>query len=358
VLGSYRDMPRWMRRLFNGVAAHAEAKKKLPAGTLLDTPGEDLTPLQRRIWLEGTGLEEIRLAWKSGKAERGAKTKFEGILSMLGNRWRNAKSGILRRMLEKLMRITPCHGCQGARLSPQARAVRITTASKPARAAHGPELSLDRLCGRDACVGLDEGRHRHERGSDGLLALVAVAVDGGELVLERVVEDRVPLLPKEREELPRALEPAHHPLLTLADLDRRLPSRNGHDASSRACARREGDHAEAVGVDRRLANGRNDRAFEPIGALAILGDDACCSVSQTGTSPFAAGGDVDSDLGSVLGDQIGENFGFGGLGRSGIGEGGGGAGEATGLGSLGTIPSGRLIDAPRAPGRCARRHGR
>jgi hypothetical protein len=136
-----------MRRLFTGVAAHAEAKRKLPAGTLLDTPWEDLTPLQRRIWLEGTGLEEIRLAWKSGKAERGAKTKFEGILSMLGNRWRNAKSGILRRMLEKLMRITPCHGCQGARLSPQARAVRITTASKPARAAHGPELSLDRLCG-------------------------------------------------------------------------------------------------------------------------------------------------------------------------------------------------------------------
>ena len=147
ILGSFRDMPRWMRRLFTGVAAHAEAKRKLPAGTLLDTPWEDLTPLQRRIWLEGTGLEEIRLAWKRGKAERGAKTKFEGILSMLGNRWRNAKSGILRRMLEKLMRITPCHGCQGARLSPQARAVRITTASKPARAANGAELSLDRLCG-------------------------------------------------------------------------------------------------------------------------------------------------------------------------------------------------------------------
>ncbi len=146
-LGSFRDMPRWMRRLFTGVAAHAEAKRKLPAGTLLDTPWEDLTPLQRRIWLEGTGLEEIRLAWKRGKAERGAKTRFEGILSMLGNRWRNAKSGILRRMLEKLMRITPCHGCHGARLAPQGRAVRIATASKSARAAHGAELSLDRLCG-------------------------------------------------------------------------------------------------------------------------------------------------------------------------------------------------------------------
>ncbi len=129
VLGSYRDMPRWMRRLFNGVAAHAEAKKKLPAGTLLDTPWKDLTPAQKKIWLDGTGVENIKLAWKRGRAERGANTKFEGIRALLANRWRNAKSGIIRRMLEKLMSVTPCHDCLGARLSPQARAVRITTGS-------------------------------------------------------------------------------------------------------------------------------------------------------------------------------------------------------------------------------------
>ncbi|NBW85566.1 MAG: excinuclease ABC subunit A, partial [Planctomycetia bacterium] len=159
VLGGYRDMPRWMRRLFNGVAAHAEAKRKLPPGTLLDTPWRDLTPLQKRIWLEGTGLDDIKLSWKRGRAERGANTKFEGILALLANRWRNAKSGILRRMLEKLMSVTPCHVCRGARLSPQARAVRITTRAQawlgPARRATKPpqggadrqtELSLDALC--------------------------------------------------------------------------------------------------------------------------------------------------------------------------------------------------------------------
>jgi excinuclease ABC subunit A len=140
VLGSYRDMPRWMRRLFNGVAAHAEAKKKLPPGTLLDTPWQDLTTAQKKIWLSGTGVEEIALSWKSGRAERGAKTKFEGICALLANRWRNAKSGIIRRMLEKLMSITPCHVCHGARLSPQARAVRITSARRQS------ELSLDALC--------------------------------------------------------------------------------------------------------------------------------------------------------------------------------------------------------------------
>ena len=178
VLGSYRDMPRWMRRLLNGVAAHAEAKKKLAPGTLLDTPWRDLTAAQKKIWLDGTGLENIKLSWKRGRAERGANTKFEGIRALLANRWRNAKSGIIRRMLEKLMSITPCHVCQGARLSPQARAVRITTgsgrwagtakaesgklitrrgrrpkaeSSQPAElmptSGQTPELSLDALCG-------------------------------------------------------------------------------------------------------------------------------------------------------------------------------------------------------------------
>jgi len=129
VLGTFRDMPRWMRRLFNGVAAYAEEKKKLDPGTLLDTPWKDLTPAQRKIWLDGTGVDTIKVSLKRGRAERGANTKFEGIRALLAARWRNAKSGIIRRMLEKLMSVTPCYDCHGARLAPQARAVRITTAS-------------------------------------------------------------------------------------------------------------------------------------------------------------------------------------------------------------------------------------
>jgi excinuclease ABC subunit A len=144
VLGTFRDMPRWLRRLLTGVAAHAEAKKNLAPGTLLDTPWKNLSAAHKKLWLNGTGLEEIQLSWTRGRAERGAKTKFEGLCALLANRWRNAKSSILRRMLEKLMSITPCHDCQGARLSSQARAVRITTASKSPPPA---ELSLDALCG-------------------------------------------------------------------------------------------------------------------------------------------------------------------------------------------------------------------
>jgi TonB family protein len=63
------------------------------------------------------------------------------------------------------------------------------------------------------------------------------------------------------------------------------------------------------------------------------------------TSPFgrdtALGNDPMSALGALMGDQIGENFGFGGLGLRGTGRVGGGTGEGTiGLGNLGTIGHG------------------
>jgi len=151
VLGTFRDMPRWLRRLLVGVAAHAEAARHFPPGTLLDTPWCELTAAQKRIWLDGVGVGEIRIRWQRGRGERGAKTRFEGLRALLTNRWRNAKSGIMRRMLEKVMSITPCGACGGARLGPQARAVRIRTAARAGGGRGGPprfpaELSLDGLC--------------------------------------------------------------------------------------------------------------------------------------------------------------------------------------------------------------------
>ena len=63
------------------------------------------------------------------------------------------------------------------------------------------------------------------------------------------------------------------------------------------------------------------------------------------TSPFgrdtALGTDTESALGNLMGDAIGESFGFGGLGLRSTGRGGGGTGEGTvGLGRYGTLGHG------------------
>ena len=69
------------------------------------------------------------------------------------------------------------------------------------------------------------------------------------------------------------------------------------------------------------------------------------SAANAPTSPFgqdtALGIDPENALGALMGNQVGENFGYGGLGLRGTGRGGGGTGEGTiGLGNLNTIGHG------------------
>ncbi|NDC54606.1 MAG: excinuclease ABC subunit A, partial [Planctomycetia bacterium] len=234
VLGTFRDMPRWMRRLFNGVAAHAEAKKKLAPGTLLETPWEDLTPAQKKIWLTGTGVEEIKISWRRGRAERGAKTKFEGILALLANKWRNAKSGIIRRMLEKLMRVTPCHACQGARLSPQARAVRITSRSAPASGrVPGPEARVNSSDRRSPSRGGRDGHARREAGDSlSLDALCALPIaDAREFLSDLVLDHTQAVIAVELlKEIRSRLEFLDQVGLGYLALDRKAPTLSGGES--------------------------------------------------------------------------------------------------------------------------------
>jgi TonB family protein len=79
------------------------------------------------------------------------------------------------------------------------------------------------------------------------------------------------------------------------------------------------------------------------GIIGIL--KASVGAWNSPTSPYGAdqalGNDPMSALGALMGDQIGSNFGFGGLGLRGTGRGGGGTGEGTiGLGNIGTIGHG------------------
>lgn len=79
------------------------------------------------------------------------------------------------------------------------------------------------------------------------------------------------------------------------------------------------------------------------GIIGIL--KASVGAWNSPTSPYGAdtalGADPMSALGALMGDQIGSNFGFGGLGLRGTGRGGGGTGEGTiGLGNIGTIGHG------------------
>ncbi len=95
--------------------------------------------------------------------------------------------------------------------------------------------------------------------------------------------------------------------------------------------------------DPHMARDEAKEAAANAGIIGIL--KANVGSFDSPTSPYgkdsALGADPMSALGALMGDQIGGNFGFGGLGLRGTGRGGGGTGEGTiGLGNIGTIGHG------------------
>ncbi|MBN8610732.1 MAG: tetratricopeptide repeat protein [Deltaproteobacteria bacterium] len=107
-------------------------------------------------------------------------------------------------------------------------------------------------------------------------------------------------------------------------------------------------------LDQRAAALAARRQVAEMGIIGLL------AAGSATTSPFgdatALGNDT-SALGALMGDSIGDNFGFGGLGLSGIGEGGGGGEGTIGLGNIGTIGHGAGTGAGQGYGSGAGRLG-
>ncbi len=118
LVGALRSMGRWRRHVYEGVAR--------TLGIDLKKPWQGLPPEQRDLLLYGAGDRHITFEWK----QRGGKVwkhgdKWEGIVPQLLSSFKKTAAGPRRMQLEKYMRVVRCPGCQGQRLNPQARAVRV-----------------------------------------------------------------------------------------------------------------------------------------------------------------------------------------------------------------------------------------
>src|SRR5262249_32311231 len=66
LVGPWRDMGRWRRHIYKGVADTMERKLEIESETMLETPWKDLSPELKNYWLHGTGDEHITFTWRSG----------------------------------------------------------------------------------------------------------------------------------------------------------------------------------------------------------------------------------------------------------------------------------------------------
>ncbi len=144
LVGRWREIGRWRRTLYRGVAEILERKHELAPGTVLETAWEELDPAWQHALLWGTGDEHITFTWRSGPSGYKWGGTFEGIIPRLLAQYRNTRSRPQRRQLEKYMCVLPCAQCRGQRLNAQAGAVRLQTASP--LFAEQPERSLPEVC--------------------------------------------------------------------------------------------------------------------------------------------------------------------------------------------------------------------
>jgi excinuclease ABC subunit A len=125
LIGPWQDLGRWRRHIYQGVADTMERKLQIKPGTLLDTPWEKLPVDLKNIWLYGTGKEHITYTWRAGSKPMMYGGRFEGLIPELNGKYRQTKSKTHLAQLEKYMRMIGCPACDGQRLLPQARSVRI-----------------------------------------------------------------------------------------------------------------------------------------------------------------------------------------------------------------------------------------
>ncbi|MFO1067951.1 MAG: excinuclease ABC subunit UvrA [Geminicoccaceae bacterium] len=91
----------------------------------IHTPWADLPPKVRDVILFGSGDEPIPIELEDGLRSYKTNKPFEGVVNNLQRRWRETDSAWMREELSRYLSSTECETCHGARLKPEALAVKI-----------------------------------------------------------------------------------------------------------------------------------------------------------------------------------------------------------------------------------------
>jgi excinuclease ABC subunit A len=89
------------------------------------TPWHDLPQHVRDAILFGSGEEPVELAYKDGVRSYTVSKPFEGVVRNLQRRWLETDSAWVREEMSRYQAEKPCAVCHGARLKPEALAVKI-----------------------------------------------------------------------------------------------------------------------------------------------------------------------------------------------------------------------------------------
>ena len=91
----------------------------------IETPWSDLPPEVQNTILHGSKGKPVTLTFIDGKKKYDVSKPFEGVIGNLNRRMLQTESAWMREELSKYQSAAPCEVCHGARLKPEALAVKI-----------------------------------------------------------------------------------------------------------------------------------------------------------------------------------------------------------------------------------------
>ena len=94
-------------------------------GFKMDAAWDKLPKQVQDVILNGSGTDRIKFTYQDGSRRYDVTKPFEGVIPNMDRRWRETDSSWVREDLARYQSETPCEACRGARLKPEALAVKI-----------------------------------------------------------------------------------------------------------------------------------------------------------------------------------------------------------------------------------------
>ena len=107
-----------------------------------NTKWKDLDPKVQKVFLRGSGKEEIKFRYDEGGRVYEVSRVFEGVIPNMERRYRETDSNWIREEFERYQNNRPCGTCEGYRLRPEALAVRIGPAKQLLHAGQVVQMSI------------------------------------------------------------------------------------------------------------------------------------------------------------------------------------------------------------------------
>ncbi|KIN60777.1 UvrABC system protein A [Sulfitobacter noctilucae] len=107
-----------------------------------NTKWKDLDPKVQKVFLRGSGKEEIKFRYDEGGRVYEVSRVFEGVIPNMERRYRETDSNWIREEFERYQNNRPCGTCEGYRLRPEALAVKIGTENDLRHAGQVVQMSI------------------------------------------------------------------------------------------------------------------------------------------------------------------------------------------------------------------------